>query len=253
MPIKRRISYTCSPIDGLIMRRRFMNADQVSGASIPFDINDYLTVEALEDDLTITVLGVAGSRYRYGIDGVGWVQANIDLPIVLKKGQTVSFSSGANVINRFAFDKKCNLLGNCLSILFGDEAKGKTDISLFQGCFRELFYDCSTIVSVSANFLPATILSIGCYSGMFYGCTSLVNAPELPALNLKNDCYRELFYRCHSLNYIKMLATDISAIGCLYSWAVGVASTGTFIKNKNATWNVSGSDGVPRGWTIQKV
>lgn len=229
-----------------------MNADQVGGASIPFDINDYLTIEALEDNLQVTVESLAGIRYKYGIDGIGWEFTEGTQSISLRKGQTVSFSASSS-ISRFAFDKKCNLLGNCLSILFADEAKGKTDISLFQGCFRRLFYDCSTIVSVSAKFLPATILSIDCYYGMFYGCTSLVNAPELPALNLAVDCYRELFYRCNKLNYIKMLATDISASGCLMDWVDGVASSGTFVKNKNATWVETGVDRVPEGWTIQKV
>jgi hypothetical protein len=60
-----------------------------------------------------------------------------------------------------------------------------------------------------------------------------------------------MFYNCRSLNYIKMLATDISASSCLSGWVNGVASTGTFVKNKNATWNVTGASGVPSGWTVQ--
>ena len=88
---------------------------------------------------------------------------------------------------------------------------------------------------------------------MFYGCTSLTTAPELPATILADDCYGYMFYGCTSLNYIKMLATDISARYCLNRWVYGVASTGTFVKNKNATWNVTGVSGVPSGWTIQKV
>ena len=30
-----------------------------------------------------------------------------------------------------------------------------------------------------------------------------------------------------------------------------VASTGTFVKNAVATWNVSGEHGVPIGWTVE--
>jgi hypothetical protein len=62
-----------------------------------------------------------------------------------------------------------------------------------------------------------------------------------------------MFSGCTSLNYIKMLATDISASNCLTYWVYGISSTGTFVKNKNATWNVTGDNGVPNGWTIQKV
>jgi len=31
----------------------------------------------------------------------------------------------------------------------------------------------------------------------------------------------------------------------------GVAATGTFVKNSSATWNVTGVNGVPSGWTIE--
>lgn len=30
-----------------------------------------------------------------------------------------------------------------------------------------------------------------------------------------------------------------------------VASSGTFIKNKNATWDVTGIYGIPSGWAVQ--
>ena len=35
-------------------------------------------------------------------------------------------------------------------------------------------------------------------------------------------------------------------------WVDGVASSGTFVKNKNATWNVTGYDGIPSGWAVLK-
>jgi hypothetical protein len=50
-----------------------------------------------------------------------------------------------------------------------------------------------------------------------------------------------------------MLATDISASNCLNSWVSGVSSTGTFVKNVAATWNVTGKNGIPSGWTIENV
>jgi hypothetical protein len=47
-----------------------------------------------------------------------------------------------------------------------------------------------------------------------------------------------------------MLATDISASECLSYWVNSVASTGIFVKNPEATWNVIGVHGVPAGWTV---
>jgi hypothetical protein len=60
-----------------------------------------------------------------------------------------------------------------------------------------------------------------------------------------------MFYGCSKLNYIKMLATNISASNCLNSWVSGVSSTGTFVKNVAATWNVTGNNGIPSGWTVE--
>lgn len=34
-------------------------------------------------------------------------------------------------------------------------------------------------------------------------------------------------------------------------WVNNVSSTGTFIKNPEATWDVTGANGVPSGWTVQ--
>lgn len=35
------------------------------------------------------------------------------------------------------------------------------------------------------------------------------------------------------------------------NWVKGVSSTGIFVKNINATWNVTGTHGIPTGWTVQ--
>jgi hypothetical protein len=60
-----------------------------------------------------------------------------------------------------------------------------------------------------------------------------------------------MFYGCSKLNYIKMLATNISATSCLSNWVYNVSPTGTFVKNISATWTNTGSSGVPSGWTVK--
>ena len=85
---------------------------------------------------------------------------------------------------------------------------------------------------------------------MFSGCTSLENAPVLPATKLVTSCYSNMFYGCSKLNYVKALFTDNSATRCTSRWLEGVASSGTFVKNAAATWNVVGASGVPEGWTV---
>lgn len=119
---------------------------------------------------------------------------------------------------------------------------------LYPDCYNFMFNNCKSLVN--APELPATTLADSCYYWMFEGCTSLTKAPELPATTLANSCYYFMFHGCTNLNYIKMLATDISANSCLEDWVKGVASTGTFVKSKDATWDVVGDSGVPTGWTV---
>ena len=85
---------------------------------------------------------------------------------------------------------------------------------------------------------------------MFVGCTSLTTAPVLPALSLTSSCYNNMFSGCSSLNYIKAMFTTVPSGSYTSNWVNGVASTGTFVKNANATWDVTGTNGVPENWTV---
>ena len=117
-------------------------------------------------------------------------------------------------------------------------------------CYSMMFGGCQTVAT--APELPATTLVKRCYDSMFFNCTGLTSAPQLPATTLADSCYQEMFYGCSNLNYIKCLATDISASYCTFGWVDGVAANGTFVKNANATWP-SGVDGIPNNWTIQNA
>lgn len=89
---------------------------------------------------------------------------------------------------------------------------------------------------------------------MFSGCNNITIAPELPAEILTSYCYRNMFFSCYKLQYIKMLATDITANGCLIKWVYGVGNTGTRIFVKNAlmtTLTIDSENGIPTGWTVQ--
>lgn len=124
-------------------------------------------------------------------------------------------------------------------------------ISLSTECYKGMFHSCTSLVK-AMDILPATrITSRDAYNYMFYGCTSLEVAPVLPAKEIYYDCYAGMFYECSKLNYVKALFT--SNIGCCENWLYGVSSSGTFVKNAEATWDVVGVSGVPEGWTIQTI
>ena len=114
-------------------------------------------------------------------------------------------------------------------------------------CFFGLFLNCTGLIK--APSIPLTTFSntsMVCRS-MFSGCTSLVKAPDLPVAVPASQSYYQMFYGCTSLNYVKCLATDISATNCLSSWLNGVSATGTFIQASGVTWPRGGS-GIPTGW-----
>ena len=151
-------------------------------------------------------------------------------------------------------------------------------VSLTDECYIYMFKFCSNLVE-APSMLPAITLTDWCYSGMFercrslttapkisattlaeyccfqmfYDCSNLTTAPELSAATLEKYCYGGMFDNCSNLNYIKCLATDISASLSTSGWVNGVSSTGTFVKAANATWNVIGPNGIPSGWTVQNA
>ena len=138
-----------------------------------------------------------------------------------------------------------NMFSGCTSLTTAPELPATT---LAEYCYMSMFHNCTSLTSAPA--LPATTLENGCYGQMFCGCKSLINAPELPATTLVPFCYSLMFGDCISLNYIKCLATDISSPYCLNNWVENVSSSGTFIKDPNATWS-TGSSGIPSSWTVQ--
>lgn len=106
-----------------------------------------------------------------------------------------------------------------------------------------------SVIQNSPN-LPNMTLKSDCYSWMFYGCPNLENC-ILPATSLISGCYNSMFYNCTSLKYIKAMFTTTPSTTYTKSWMYGVPATGTFVKNSSATWNVTGINGVPTGWTIE--
>ena len=143
----------------------------------------------------------------------------------------------------------CNgMFRDCTSLTYAPELPTTT---LTRSCYSYMFERCTGLIQ--APELPATTLAQNCYFNMFNGCTSLTEAPELPATTLAQGCYQAMFYNCTNLNYVKCLATDISATNCTNNWLVGVSSTGTFVKDANmASWRTGGS-GIPNGWEIQNA
>lgn len=118
------------------------------------------------------------------------------------------------------------------------------------GCYQSMFEGCVELVEAQ-EILPATSTVSSCYRCMFKGCTSLERAPKLSATTLVSNCYLEMFNGCSSLNYIEAMFTTTPGTSYTKNWVSGVASTGIFVKSASASWNSTGVNGVPTGWTVQ--
>ena len=271
---------------------------------LPHDYSkDYLTFVALKDGTFIFSMGeqlttAAVPEMSYSTDnGKTWTTVqNIDNEAVtvttptITKGNKVLWKSNAvqycintDTVNcSFSSTGTYNVEGNIMSLMYGDDFKGKTSLktpissgygagsfsNLFNDnpniisvehlvlpattlatyCYSNMFQDCTSLTL--APELPATTLAGYCYSNMFYGCTSLTTAPELPATTLAYSCYNSMFNSCTKLNYIKAMFTTTPSTSYTRDWVKGVAATGTFVKNSAATWNVTGVNGIPSGWSV---
>lgn len=122
-------------------------------------------------------------------------------------------------------------------------------ITLADFCYDNMFNLCTGLTV--APELPATTMANHCYENMFSDCTGLTTVPELPAITLVNACYECMFYGCTSLNYIKAMFTTTPGAEYTQDWVFGVPQTGIFVKNSAATWDVTGVNGIPTGWTVE--
>ena len=139
-----------------------------------------------------------------------------------------------------------NMFVRCTSLTTAPELPATT---LASYCYSVMFWACTSLTT-PPSILPATTLASYCYMGMFNGCTSLTTAPTLPATTLAENCYDSMFAGCTLLNYIKMLAIDISGSYSLNAWVYNVSPTGTFIKHPDMTTLSTGDSGIPEGWEV---
>ena len=186
-----------------------------------FDINNYMTIEALEDGLQASL---NGNNIEYCVDGSNsWISLSSgSYTQSINAGHKLSFRGTGLIptankgIGTFSITKRCKLTGNCNSLLFGDNAAINYSLAEYSYAFYKLFYNCTNIVNVSLTFLPAMAMSNYCYGYMFYGCTNLIDAPNLPSLTLMGSCYYYMYYGCSSMTNPGEISATTLATYCCY-------------------------------------
>ena len=190
-----------------------------------------LTLECFDDDgCTVTVTHYRNLEY-YQSDIKEWKEYTSDSDIQLLKGEWVNFrgtnaTQGADDHMNIKCSGKCYVYGNVMSLLDKDNFATMT-ILPYDNTFQNLFMNNEYIFHANGKdlVLPATTLEPYCYYQMFSGCTNL--------------------------NYVKCLATDISAESCTTYWLSGVSEDGTFVKAEGFDgWTLNSDSGIPQGWTV---
>ena len=168
---------------------------------IPDYSKEYLTFVAKENG-TFTFNPLNSNVISYSTDnGTTWTEGN---SVTVNKGDKVLWKGEMTPRNYYGLGKfsstaNFDVQGNVMSLLFGDNFKGQTDLTGKDYAFYQLFYQNIKVINTENLSLPATTLENNCYNGMFYDCTSLTTTPELPATTLASYCYNGMFYDCTSL------------------------------------------------------
>ena len=195
---------------------------------------DYLTFVALEDGSFSFSGSSTANCLSYSLDsGATWsTPAQKITTSTISSGNTIMWKGsgltiGSSGIGAFLSSGQFEAEGNIMSLLFGDNFSGQTDLTGYDYAFNSLFKGCTTITSAENLILPATTLSQNCYNNMFYYCTSLTTAPELPATTLASGCYYNMFGGCTSLTTAPVLSATTLANNCYNAMFEGCTSLTT--------------------------
>lgn len=180
----------------------------------------YITFEALEDGTFSVKKKGIGVDIQYSIDnGDTWASLMQFETVSVAAGNTVMWKTNITTddssgIGNFFSTCRFKAYGNIMSLLYGDDFKGKTSLNGKVGVFYGLFNKCHLLTNASNLILPATELAHECYKEMFRGCKSLTSAPELPALELAEGCYYSMFFDCTSLTTAPELPATKASYWC---------------------------------------
>ena len=175
-----------------------------------------LTLEATENETTVTITNDSGVNFSYTVNGGDDVSTSANASITLQAGDIVQFNSTNTLLSKnypdtndalsIVVDKKSYVYGNVMSMV-NDEGDFAADVTLADYAMPRLFsgdYSASNHIDFLADkplMLPATNISKCCYSGMFAHCKELSTLPSgfLPATVMQEGCYRFMFDQCSGL------------------------------------------------------
>ena len=247
-----------------------------SGASytIEYSKNEGSWTSVTSDTAGVSITGVSGDKFRF-------------------RGNNLYYNNGVTTSSSYKdnysfFDipptVRCNIYGNIMSLINGDNFVGTGLSAANIGAFVEIFKPSNLtngngIIDAENLILPVGNV-IGCFRAMFAGsrqmtkapkvvnitnvsgatykcyymfqyCSSLETAPFLPATSANNYDYQYMFSDCTSLISCTSLLTSptFTSSGICFRMFRNITSSGTLYKNSSASWT-KGANAVPNNWTI---
>lgn len=201
----------------------------------------YFYMKSLANNNTFSFIfsvnsAITATSISYSLNG-GSTWTEIPKPSQTQTYQITGLTSGAvvywkGVARNWGYDRRrsalvssdnCEIGGNIMSLLYGDNFADKTEIEYPWAFFS--FFNGSRIVSAENLSLPATTLTEACYYSMFNSCHNLVTPPSiLPATTLAASCYTSMFENCHSLTVAPEMPATTLAVSCYNSMFSGCRS-----------------------------
>lgn len=225
----------------------------------------YITIYPEDCYFTYIALGdgtcrLANSDYYYSNDlGVTWNHITSSSTLInVVKGDIVLFKGTIMPqayagIGGFKSSVAYEVAGNIMSFLYGDNFRGQTafpsNMQESSGFF-EMFNNETKLKSAKHLILTASTVPFQTYGNMFVNCSNLVAGPIIAAETVVDYGCMTMFDGCSNISYINTRFRTLVHDNALSNWLSNVASKGIFIKNVNATWTVTGTSGVPDGWTV---
>ena len=192
------------------------------------DIETPLTLEALNDNTTVTFSKYSGVQYsinggtKYNVPSSGEIPTLNSGDKVSFYGNNTSYSSSSSAV--ISCSDKCYVYGNIMSLINSTNYASATTLTGLSP-FSHFFSSNTNIVNHNQKdlVLPATTLTNNCYEFMFNGCTGLTSAPALPATSLANSCYSRMFQNSGITSAPALPATSLAS-SCYYGMFWGCKS-----------------------------
>lgn len=162
------------------------------------------------------------------------------------RGDNAAYAVNASDNNN-TFNKSTatfNLRGNIMSLI---DSTGFTTVTALTAnyTFCQMFIHCYGLRNIDKLCLPARTLSNGCYINMFYDCSGLTSANiVIPADTMSTGSCRSMFYQCTSLTRIPKIvgATTIANTACqnMFAGCTSLVNASGVFGSDTSTFDASG-------------